>query len=117
MANPIAPSAIIFCNEDLTNNVKAAIQRQLFINDTMTGIEFDLRLSTTPSYVDITHANGWRILVIRPLNDYVNREKADIVIFCKAGLASVESNKYGPPGLTFPIDTFYLSQLFNTNNS
>lgn len=111
MVNLIAPSAIIFCNNDLTDQVKSVIQRQLFINDTMTGIEFDARVSVNPNYVEDIHSNGLRILVIRPFTELTNRELADIVIFCKAGLASILKNNFGPPGQTFPIDRFYLSQL------
>lgn len=111
----IAPSAVILVNADLTANVKAAIQRQLYINDTIDGYEFDLRLSVDPNYVDVIHANGLRVLVIRPFTELNNRDKMDIVLFCKAGLASVETNKVGPPGQTYPIERMYLSQLFFTS--
>jgi hypothetical protein len=115
MTNLIAPSAIIFVNADLSAQVQGVIQRQLFINDTMTGAEFDARVAGNPNYVQDIHANGLRVLVIRSFLEQTNRELADIVLFCKAGLASVEKTKFGPPGQTFEIDRMYLSQLFNTS--
>jgi len=108
-------SAVIFVNADLTDNVKAVIQRQLYINDTITGTEFDLRLVADPNYVDVVHADRLRVLVIRPFTELTNRDKADIVLFCKAGLASVESSKVGPPGQTYQIDRMYWSQFFFTS--
>lgn len=115
MVNSLAPAAVIFVNNDLTDNVKSAIQRQLFINETITGAEFDARLESNPNYVDVIHASGVRVLVIRSFIELTNRTEADIVLFVKAGLASVLANKFGPPGITFPVDRFYLSQLFYTS--
>ena len=116
MVNQIAPSAIIFINNDLSDQVKSVIQRQLFINDTMDGYEFDARLIVDPNYVQEIHSYGLRVLVIRPFNDYTNRDKADLVIFCKNGLASVLKTGVGPPAIIYPINSCYLSQIFNTNN-
>jgi hypothetical protein len=105
-------SAIIFVNDDLTPNVEAALQRQLFITDTMTGAEFDARVAADPNYPNIVHLQNAVILVIRSFYDFTNRSLADIVIFVKAGLASVEASKVGPPGLTLPVDRLYLNELF-----
>lgn len=115
MVNLIAPAAVIFVNNDLTDNVKSAIQRQLFITDTITGDEFDARLEANPNYVDIIHSTASRLLVIRPFTELTNRTTADIVIFIKAGLASILVNKFGPPGKTYAVDHMYLSQLFYTS--
>lgn len=115
MVNSIAPAAVIFVNQDLTPNVQAAIQRQLYINDTITGTEFDLRVATDPNYVNVVHANGLRVLVIRPFTELTNRDLADIVLFIKAGLASVEMTKVGPPAQTYAVEHMYLSQLFFTS--
>ncbi len=114
MVNIIAPSAIILCNNDLTPNVLAALQRQLYINDTMDGYEFDLRIANDPNYVDVIHANDLRVLVIRPFTEFNNRDKFDIVLWCAFGLVSVEENRFGIPRHTFAIDRCYLSQLFLT---
>lgn len=113
MANLLAPSAIIFVNADLSAQVQSVIERQLFIDETMTGKDFDARVAVDPNYIDEIHARGSKILVIRPFNEYINRDKADLVLFCKNGLAGVEFNKYGPPGVTYQISSMYLSQIFN----
>lgn len=115
MANLLAPAAIIFVNNDLTDNVKSAIQRQLFITETMTGAEFDARVEADPNYVQISHSTGSRLLVVRPFTELTNRTHADIVLFIKAGLASVLANKFGPPGKTYAVEHMYLSQLTHTS--
>lgn len=111
MVISFAPAAIIFVNDDLTDNVKSAIIRQLFIDDVMDGYEFDNRVLSNPEYPNIIHGEGRRILVIRSFTSLNNRDLADLVIFVKAGLASVESNKFGPPGKTLPVDRMYFSEL------
>jgi hypothetical protein len=83
----------------------------------MTGEEFDNRVAIDPNYITEIHGSDARVLVIRSFMDYTNRDLADIVIFAKAGLASVEMSKVGPPGITFSIDRMYLSQLFFTMNT
>lgn len=114
MVNLLAPAAIIFANDDLTPAVKAVVQRQLFITDTMSGTEFDARIAVDPGYVDEIHGNGNRVLVIRPYTELDNRELADVVLFFKAGLVSVLKNNYGPPGIVYTIQRMYLSQIFFT---
>lgn len=106
-------SAIIFVNNDLTSNVQSALVRQLYINEVMTGAEFDARVLVDPNYTNDVHNNGIRVLVIRDFSDGYNRSLADIALFVKAGLASVESNKLGPPSLTLPVDRLYLSEIIS----
>lgn len=112
MVNLLAPPAIIFCNDDLTAEVRGVIQRQLFITDTMTGAEFDARLAADPSYPAQIHGGGQRILVIRSFLNHEQWDKADLVLFCSHGIAAVERSKVGPPGISFGIDHMYLSQFF-----
>lgn len=104
-------SVIIFVNNDLVQEVQDVLVRQLFINEVITGAEFDARLTEDPNYVNVVHFNGLKVLVVRSFFELNNRDSADIVIFVKAGLASVESNKVGPPGLTLPVDRLYLHEL------
>ena|SRR5690606_1190218 len=115
MANLISPPAIIFCNNDLTENVKSALERQLFISETIDGYEFDARLIVSPTYVQDIHKNQLRLLVIRSYLELDNRDKADIVLFIKSGIASVLKNNFGPPGKSYAVDRMYLSQLFYTS--
>jgi hypothetical protein len=49
------------------------------------------------------------------LQDYTNRDLADIVLFARNGLISVEQCKYGPPGATLTIDRAYLTALLEYN--
>ena len=110
MRNDI-PSAIIFVNNDLTPSIIATLTRQLFLSDVMTGSEFDNRVAADPNYPTIIHLNGMRILVMRSFRDQTNRNLADVAIFIKAGLASIEFNKVGPPAGTISIDRMYVQQL------
>ena len=105
------PSGIIFINEDLTEDLKTKIKNQLGIHESMTGTEFDGRVTADPNYPNIIRLSNIRILVIRDLHSYTNRELADVVIFVKAGLAAIETNKIGPPGGTYSIENFTIYDL------
>lgn len=102
------PSLILFTNADLSNQVLSVLQQQLFIEETMTGAEFDARVASDPNYPAIVHQQGLRILVIRSDNI---RTLADITIFIKAGLAAIECPKSGRPGHTLPVAELTLSKL------
>lgn len=80
----------------------------------MTGVEFDARVLADPTYPASIYAQLLRILVIRPYTDLINRNLADLVLFCSHGLVAVEKGKTGEPGITYPIDRCYLSQIFHT---
>lgn len=110
------PSAIVFVNDDLTPNVKAALVRQLLIRDVMTGIEFNLRVTADPNYPTDIHASNNRILVIRPGNDDTNRSLADVIIFVKAGLASIQRNNFGISYKVYPVDKLTIYQLLNNSS-
>lgn len=108
------PGALIFVNNDLSDNVQDALVRQLFIHQVMTGADFDGYVdgyATPTDYTDYLHGGNIRVLVKRDFNDVTNRDLADVVIFVKAGLAAVETNKFGPPGLTLPVDKLYIHRL------
>lgn len=106
-----APPAIIFVNNDLSDNVKAVLVRQLFINEVMDGYEFDDRVAADPNYPKLIKANDLRIMVVRSFRDTTNRDLADIVLFVKFGLGAVEKNNFGVPGYTIPLDRMYFSEL------
>ena len=115
--------AIIFINTDtgsdvLNQTTQDTLNTQLFIDDIITGEEFDARVLADPNYPTIIHLQGLRVLVIR--NDYDiinNKELADVVLFFKYGLASILKNECGPVGLTLPIARLYLEELLRYNNS
>jgi len=98
------PSAIIFINSEISDQQKSIISEQLFISETISFTEFNLRVENTPSYPEIIQGQNLRILVLCDnFQDYTNRNLADVVIFVKQNLASIEKNKFGPPGVTFDV--------------
>jgi hypothetical protein len=112
------PSAIFFVNADLTDSLKSILAEQLDITETMTGDEFDARMVVDPNYASIVHMQKIRILVVRSdFRDYTNRTVADVVMFVKQGLVSIEKNNFGPPGLTLPLNRINLYALLRYNNS
>ena len=111
------PGAIILVNNDLSPGVQGPLMRQLYIDEAIYAPEFMARIAADPNYPQIVHGNNLRILVIEHFNDGYygyNRSLADIVIFIKAGLASIEKNMFdcSPlPSQTFPVDTLTIYQL------
>ena len=99
----IAPSAIVFVNNDLTTNVEDMLVRQLYINEVVDGYVFDARVAADSNYLTYVKSGNLRLMVVRSFEEITNRELADVAIFVKAGLAAVEINKWGPHGITFPV--------------
>lgn len=103
---------------DLDAVGKSTLENQLYIQETMTGDEFDARVVADPNYPFIVHQMNFRILVIRNnYRDYTNRQLADVVLFVKDGMASIEKNNCGPPGLTVPLHHIEIHQLLRYNSS
>lgn len=112
------PAAIFFVNADLNDLSKLTLTQQLELTETMTDTEFDARMTVDPNYATIVHLQKLRIMVIRAdFRDYTNRTVADVVMFVKQGLVSIEKNNFGPPGLTLPLDRLNLYALLRYNNS
>lgn len=87
------------------------IDTQLQINETIDLSEFNARVKADPNYPRVVHLNRLRILVIlTDFQDTTNRHLADVVVFVKQGIASVEKCKFGPPG--FSVDVQRLN-IFN----
>lgn len=108
---PIVPSAIIYINVDLVDQVRDHIAKQLHITDILDGYVFDQLVATTPNYPSTIKQQNKRLMVIRPLDDLTNRNLADVVVFFKEGLVSVEKNKFGPPMPAFPALNLHWQQL------
>jgi hypothetical protein len=120
------PGVIIFVNDSITTATQTTlatkdspnpstiqgIDVQLQINETINLTEFNARIAADPNYPTVVHLNRLRILVILPnFQDTTNRNLADVVMFVKQGLASVEKCKYGPPGFTLPIQRINIFNL------
>ena len=112
------PSAIIFINPEISSAQQLQIKEQLFADEIIQDTEFNARLEADPNYADVVHGQNLRILVIKNnFSDFTNREYADVVIFIKQGLMSIEKNKFGPPGATYPIRRFNLWDLLRSVGS
>lgn len=111
MAAYIVPPAIIFINNDLSEKSRGFIEKQLFINESYTGAEFDTIIADNPNYVTEVHDGNRRVMVSRSFFELTNRDLADVVVFVSHGLAAIEKNKFGPPGITIKVVDFYWQQL------
>lgn len=107
------PPAIIFVNSDSSTNVQQYMSNQLYVSEIITGAEFDKRVELDPNYPLDIHLKNIRIIVVRPFNDYNNRNLCDVAIFINRGLAVIEFNKYGPPNRTYRIETLSIYQLLS----
>jgi len=97
------PSAIIVANNDLTDNVKSMLVKQLSIDEVYDGYSFDALTDGYSNFLEDNKKTNKRILVIRSYQDNFNKDLVDIEIFVKLGLAHVISNKVGPHGITYRI--------------
>lgn len=112
------PSAIIFINPEMSEQQQLKIKEQLLVDEVIQDTEFNARLTADPNYVNNVHGQNLRIMVVKPdFSDYTNREYADLVIFVKQGLLSIEKNKFGPPGASYPIVRFNLWSMLRSANS
>ena len=113
------PGAILFINKEVSEQVLSVIQSQLFINETMSDGYFISRINNDGYYTQKVKVDGYRILVI--LEDFNNilqpdRRLADVVMFVKNGLLSIEKNNYGPPIPSMTIYDLYIHKLLRFNS-
>lgn len=99
----IYPAAVLVVNDDLTESVKTMLVRQLLIDEVISGEAYDLLASADGYYNQDMRKQNKRILIIRPLDEVFNRDEVDIVAFISHGMISIEENKFGPKGFTWPI--------------
>jgi len=105
------PGAIVMVNNNLPDVNKNRLISQLHITETITGEEFDLRLSLDPLYARNIRVTRQRLLVLRDHNDKTNRTEMDVVLYVKHDLASIEKNCFGPPGPTYMVNKLTWAQL------
>ena len=107
------PPAIIFVNNDLVPQIRNWLVKQLHIDEYMSGAVFDARVDGYGDgyYVASVYSQNKRIMVIRDFRETTNRSLADVVIFVKEGLASIQKNKFGPPEQTHQVQNLYWGQL------
>ena len=97
------PGAVVMVNNDLSSAIQNRLMIQLFINEAITGEEFDIRLAADPDYVRNIRVLGMRLLVLRSFLDTTNRTAMDVVLYIKHNMASIASNCFGPPGKTYMV--------------
>ncbi len=106
----VIPAAIIMVNP-VSDNVKAMLTKQLFIDAVVDGATFDLLADgyvtdIADGYSDIRDyilKNNLRLMVERSYQETQNRNLVDVAIYFKNGLAAIEENKFGPHGFTYPV--------------
>lgn len=103
----IPPNALVLFNNDLNDKVRTYLIKQLYISESITGAEFDLRIVANPDYPALIKQLGLRIMIERNFKELNNRSLFDLVLFVKNGMVNIEINKFGPPGLTFPVRDIY----------
>ena len=108
----LKPAAILIVNNDLTETVQKMLEKQLYISETMDGYSFDEYMLENPNFAIEQRLLNKRLLVIRPLNEFMNREQADIVGFVSHGLIGILKDKVGPPEKTFAIVNLTWDKLF-----
>lgn len=110
-AGKVIPGAIILINEEISDVIKTHIIKQLQIEETITGTEFDARLLIDPDYVKNVRALRSRVMVLKDFRDTTNRTVFDVVLYVRHGIASIERNCFGPPSQSFPVHNLHWGQI------
>lgn len=100
------PAAIIIVNNDLSESAQAKLVTQLHISEVVDGATFDARIAADAAYPTTLRQLNQRLMVVRTHWDraeVATWTEADVVIFVKNGLAAVEKNLFGPPGITYKV--------------
>lgn len=122
------PGFVIFANDDLVDQIKNVLRSQLFLDEIISGDDFDGYVladgySVTDGeifqsdYVDGLKSKKKRVLVVRSFTNLQNKQLADVVIFIKAGLASIQKNNFGPPMQTYPASSLTLINLLGDSST
>jgi len=105
------PGAIVFMNNNVPDQVRDTLRKQLFITQLMDGYAFDGYVASNPGYPTWVRNHSERVMVMRPFTELNNRIFADVVIYVNNGMAAIENNKFGPPGLTYRVAELYWGKL------
>ena len=110
MSISINPPNIIFINADIPQAALTILQKQLYIDNTISAVSFDTNVAADPTYVGRIHGEQ-RLLVLRSYEDLTNRLLADLALYYRFGLVIVELNKYGRTAKTLPLERVYTNAL------
>ncbi len=104
--------AVFFTNSNNHPKIIDIIKVQLYITQVMDGYTFDGYVAQDPNYINYLKLNNIRILVLRDLQDFTNRELADVVFCVFSNIAYIEKNNFGPPVFSIDISQFYQNRLY-----
>ena len=107
----IIPSAIVFVSNNIVDQIRDTLIKQLYITDVMDGYNYDQAIIANPNYPQLVKYNNRRLMVVRSFAELQNRETADVVLFVSHGNVSIEQNKFGPPDLTYRIAEVHWGKL------
>lgn len=105
------PAAIVQVNSDISGSVQETLVRQLYIDIVLTGDQFDANVAADSEYPNKIKQLNNRLLIVRPADNYTNRDLVDIVLFIKEGLSATAEDKYGRPLDTWPLVYLHWGQL------
>lgn len=105
------PTGIIFINSNISEQVLDVVKRQLRIDYTYDFNYFNESI-TNDGYFGL---NQRLLILVSDFENVENREKADVVLYVKMGLAYILKNNFGPTGLTVQVDRMYIHKLFLEN--
>jgi hypothetical protein len=105
------PGAILFTNDNIPDQVRDTLRKQLAITTLMDGATFDGYVELYPTWPTYVKNKLERVMVMRSFRELDNRTLADVVIYVNNGMAAIETNKFGPPGLTYRVAELYWGKL------
>lgn len=105
------PTGIIFINSNISEQVLDVVKRQLRI-DYIYNFDYFNESITNDGYFGL---NQRLLVLVSDFENVENREKADVVLYIKMGLAYILKNNFGPTGLTVQVDRMYIHKLFLEN--
>lgn len=109
------PGGIVFVNEDVSPQVVEVLKRQLYITEQIDYNTLQDRFNEDGYYIYKVRENLDRILVLINYTE-TPRDSADVVIYIRLGLAYIEKNNFGPPGLAMQVDRLYINSLLRYND-
>lgn len=105
------PTGIIFINSNVSEQVLEVVKRQLRIDNTYDFNTFNENINND-GYFGL---NERLLILVSDFEISENRDKADVVLYIKMGLAYILKNNFGPTGLTVQVDKMYIHKLFLEN--
>lgn len=115
----VVPSAIIMINSGLSDVILNYLIKQLFIDRVISIEDLDILndgyvsdlLDGYDTFVDYIRKNNLRVMITVNYQNLENRDLVDVAIYVKNGLVAILENKFGPHGLTYPVQALSWDKL------